>query len=187
MLYLSMAPYLSFYKALIPFRMHRATWFFFFSVLKDNTQGDHSNIQKQYIRNHYLATHVELNRKLLFCCIMLLHFCSLVYPTMTFKNQPKQIHPFKAGHQDYLHNSFLQIIVASHFLETFQLRGRPFANTFILTQNNYKMQCFVIHLSFYSPCINVAIPNGHIAKMWSITTLPKSSSKTETLKRLSLS
>ena len=32
------------------------------------------------------------------------------------KDQPKQIYPFKAGHQDYLRNSFLQITVTSHFI-----------------------------------------------------------------------
>ena len=63
--------------------------------------------------------HSETNKiqyKIMLHCIALLHSLQSGLFQNDLKDQPKQIYPFKAGHQDYLRNSFLQITVTPHFI-----------------------------------------------------------------------
>lgn len=73
---------------------------FSFLVLKKKMHTETNKIQ-QKIMLHYIA---------------LLHSLQSGLSQNDLKDRPKPIYPFKAGHQDYLHNSFLQITVTSHFI-----------------------------------------------------------------------
>lgn len=94
-------------------------------------------------------------------CIALLHSLQSGLFQNDLKDQPKQIYPFKAGHQDYLCNSFLQITVTSHLIREIQLLYRLSAKLSI-THFKQWQNTTLCHSSFYSSCNDAALPNEYI-------------------------
>lgn len=140
--YLSIAPYLSFHKDIIPSRMQRATWFFFFCVIKENAQWD----TQHSIGIHYQFIAVE-NYVLLYNVPF---FALWFIPKWLLKtSQSKFIHS-KLGIRITYITAFYRLLLPLILLEKFKLHYRLFANIFITHSKQWQnaILCHSFHLLF---------------------------------------